>query len=468
MSDKHEQFRQLMSDLADVNTDRGGGSQKGLKGFYAEYINSTYGNLDKIDKGAAAREKVINDNGDWDAITKYATGNLGRPIQDKVGYTFSYYKNKISSNQYDNGILRINPDNPIFSDDKKLAQLKRDAKAHGIKIVKGNVTEKEVKKLAVIAGEEGKIRATLGMEKKAPITTKLYVGSKEIAYSVEKLQEKVTEVNDYIQSTTTKFLSENLANINRAGLSQAESAACFAAAMSIGRNAISLIKGGESLNQSVKNVIKDTSTTAVIGFATGALSEIAGVSIGDASFLINGTIQISKQLIACVDGDIDGEKLVENIVEISVQLTSAYMGRMIGGAIGSVGGPLGIVAGQFIGEMISTAVCANLISAIKFSREFKKQNKKIISLYRNAEYEIRASQARLEVLIQKDNEELKKAISVGMDTIAYGIMNGTYDEIELGLANISEKFDLSLELLQKDKITKDNLLNESANVIVFE
>ena len=467
MGDRHEQFRQLKKDLADINTQRGGGPN-GVKGFYAEHVNSTYGNLERIDKGIAARENVIDDNGDWDAVIKYATGSSGRHIQDKVGYTFSYYKNKISSNQYDEGILRINPDNLIFSDERKLSELTELAKEHGIKIVKGSVTEKEVKTLAVVAGYEGKVRSTLGMEQKAPLTAGLYVDSKEIAYAVETVQAKVTGVNAYIYDTTVNFISENGGRVNAAGLNQAESAACFAAAMSIGRNAIAVLKGDEDFSQAAKDVISDTTAAAVMGYATGAISEVLGVATSDASLLINGTIQLSKQLIAYVDGDIDEEKLVENVAEISVQLTSAYIGRMIGGSIGSIGGPIGIMVGQFVGEMISTAVCADIISAIKSSKVFEKQNQRIILLYRNAEREIRASQVRLEALIQKENNELLEAIFVGMDSIARGIMNGSYAEIETGLASIGDKFGLGLDLLKKDIVTYDNLFDESVNAIVFD
>lgn len=89
-------------------------------------------------------------------------------------------------------------------------------------------------------------------------------------------------------------------------------------------------------------------------------------------------------------------------------------------------------------------------------------------LYKNAEREIKASQARLEMLIQKENDDLLKAVSSGMDKIAIGIMNGSYEDIELGLADISGKFGLSLELLQKDKITRNNLFDENAEAIVFD
>ena len=468
MGERHDQFRQLKKDLSDIDVNRGGGPEKGLKGFYAEYINSTYSNIGRIDKGIAAREKVIDDNGDWDAVIKYATGSSGRNIQDKVGYSFSYYKNKISSHQYDNGVLRINPDNPIFSDERKLEELNKRAKEHGIQIVKGSVSEKEAKNLATVAGVEGKVRTSLGMKNKAPITAELYADSKEVSYTVENVHKKVTEVNEFIHDTTSTFISENVAKLNEAGLEQAASAAQFAAAMSIGRNAFAVIKGDEDLSDVAKEAIKDTTSAAFIGYATGIAKESLGISKSDASLLINGTIQISKQLIAYVDGDIDEEIMVKNIAEISVQLAAAYIGRMIGGSIGSIGGPIGIAAGQFIGEMISTAVCADLVSAIKSAKEIEKQNNKVIALYKNAEREIRASQERLEELIQKENNELLNAISDGMDCIAYGILNGSYDEIEIGLSNISDKFGLSLEELQKDRITKENLFDSFSDTIIFE
>ena len=235
--------------------------------------------------------------------------------------------------------------------------------------------------------------------------------------------------------------------------------------MSIGRNTVALLKGEEEFSQAAKYVIADVTATAVMGYATGAVSEVIGVATGDASILINGTIQLSKQLITYLEDDIDEQELVENIAEIGAHLAIAYIGRIVRGSIGSIGGPIGIVAGQFVGEMISTAVCADIISTIKASKEFEKQNDKIIALYKNAEFEIRASQARLESLIQKENDELEKAIASGMDQIVFGIINDSYNDIELGLADISEKFGLNLEQLQKEKITRNNLFD--AETIVF-
>lgn len=467
MGDRHDEFKQLKSGLADINTQRGGGPD-GVKGFYAEHINAAYSNLERIDKGIAARERVIDDNGDWDAIVNYSKGNTGRPIQDKVGYTYSYYKNKLSSGQYDGGTLRINPDNPVFSDEKKLKDLKEIAKQHGIKIEEGKVTEKELKTLAKAAGVEGKLRSKAGLDQTAPVTASLYVTSKEMEYAVKNAKEKVAEVNSYIYDTTSKFLSENAAQINAVGIQQAESAAGFAAVFSITRNTMAVLKGEENFGQATKEVVTDVASAAVMGYATGAISNALGVAGGDASLLINGTIQITKQMTAYLNGSINEEVLVKNVAELGVQLSAAYIGRAVGKSIGAMAGPIGILVGQYVGEMISTAVCADVMSTIKASKEFEKQNQKAISLYRNAEREIRASQERLEELIQKENNELLEAIAKGMDSIAHGIMNGSYNEVESGLACIGQKFGVNLEMLQENRVTYENLFDDSSDTIVFD
>lgn len=466
MREKHEEFKQLKEDMADINTRRGGGPN-GLKGFYAEHVNKTYNNLERINSGIAARQEVIDNNGVSDAVIRYTNGAYGRPIQDKMGYTFSYHKKVIASAKYAGHEYVINPDNPVFSNEKQLNELKTLAKEHNIKIVKGSVTESELKKVAVIAGVEGSIREMIGLENTAPVTSEIYVDAKEIAYDVNCVKEKVVEVNEYIYDKTSVFLSKNIAQINAVGMNQAKSAAQFASALSIGRNAIAVLKGDEELSDAAKDVIVGTASAAVMGYATGAVAE-GGVATGDASFLINGTIQISKQLFAYLDGEIDEEKMLENIAETSVQFAAAYIGRVVGGAIGSIAGTVGGIVGQFVGEMVTTAICADIISAIRFSEEFNKQNRRIISLYRNAEYEIRVSQARLEQLIQKENNELIEVISQGMDSISEGIMNGSYEKIEAGLVTIGEKFGMTLENFQKALITKDNLFSGAGEVIVFD
>ena len=178
---------------------------------------------------------------------------------------------------------------------------------------------------------------------------------------------------------------------------------------------------------------------------------------------MNGTIQISKEIISYVNSNIDEEELIEHITEDIAYLVAAQIGK----CIGEVLIPIPLV-GSYVGEMITTAICAETISTIKFSKEFEKKNSKMISLYKNAEQQIRESQARLEDIIQKENNELLKSIEIGFEDILEGIRNNSMEQIDKGLLIIGEKFGLSEKDLSKDLVTKDNLFTNVDDVLVIE
>lgn len=290
--------------------------------------------------------------------------------------------------------------------------------------------------------------------------------------SVENVQKKASDVikkqqefNNYIANQTSALLNNDLAKINSAGVNQALSAAQFAAAMSVTKNVLSVIKGDEEVKDATINVIKDTSKAAVMGYATGAIAEGFGAEIGDAALLINGTIQISKQLYAYVNGDIDEAQLVQNIVETSAYLTAAYVGKTIGGAIGTAAGPVGMFVGQFVGEMITTAVCSTVIDTIRKEKEAKSYHNKMVALAHRAEREIRDSQDRLIILVNEDNNRFKDLISTGYEKFIDGILNNNYDEASLGLASIGEGFGINAEKLTCGHVTQGNIFGEKNRIV---
>lgn len=282
---------------------------------------------------------------------------------------------------------------------------------------------------------------------------------------VQDIGQKQYDFNNYIANQTSSFLNEDMARINVAGVNQALSAAQFAAAMSITKNTMSLIKGDEEFGDAAKSVLKDTATAAVMGYATGTIAEFTGIGVGDAALLVNGTIQISKQIYAYVNGDIDESQLLQNVAETSVYLTSAYIGKCIGGAIGSTVGPIGVLVGQFVGEMITTAVCSTVIDTIHKEQEANEHNKKMLALAHHAEKEIRESQGRLIILVNQENGRFIDALNSGYDSFIDGVLNNNYEEAAKGLASIGEEFGIEAEKLTQGNITQGNIFGKKNRVV---
>lgn len=452
---KFDEYKKMQSDISKINPNRGG-SPKQSKGFYAEVINATENNLDRIKKDIKARVIVIDNNGASDAIISYANGQTGREIQDKVGYTYSQLKQMIENGKYDDMIFSINKDHSIFNNSKQLESLKEVAKKHNIKIISSEVSEKEVLALAKVASVEAQVRQTLGLSSdNAPITAAGYTGKRII-------EDSLNNTKDFINEQTGRFMSENLKQIHAAGVDEAINSALFAATFSTVKNMHSVIKGEESVKEAVKEILFDTSSAAVLGYATGAAMEKLDFARGDAALLVNGTIQISKQVFSYVNGEIDEQQLLNNVAETTVHLAAAYVGRMIGAQLI----PISYV-GPYIGEMITTAICSEVISTIKDTKEFKKQNQKYISLYREAEQEIRLSNERLTAIIESENNELKKILQDGFTEIHDGINDNSYDLIMNGLAKIGSKFGMNDEDFKKNLVTKENLFKNTDKIRII-
>ena len=186
-----------------------------------------------------------------------------------------------------------------------------------------------------------------------------------------------------------------------------------------------------------------------------------------AYLLVNATIQNTKHIVQYVNGEIDEKQLVESIAESSAYLVSAYIGKCIGQTVGDFLIPgIGGFIGQYIGEMITTAICTEIISTIKASKAFEKENERMSSLYKRAEREIRASQERLKMLAERENQELISTIQCGFDEIKTGIQTDSYDLIKKGFAIIGSKFGFVEEDFSKDFVTRQTLFSEET--IVFE
>lgn len=471
MNEVHQEFQNLKADMAKINVNRGG-SVDGLKGFYAESVNAANDNIRRIDAGVAARQIVIDNNGNADAVIKYANGQYGRQIQYKSGYQYSKHKEFLASGKYDGMIYAVNKDNPIFSNPEQIKKLEEIAKERNIKIVSASVSDSELRIFSQVASAEGKIRSKIGIDDTPKVSIELYVDSKEAEHYYVKAMERMNAFNEDIAQKTSSFISGNYAEINTAGVSKALASAEFAAAFSVAKNAMSVIRNEKDGQDAAKEVLKDTVSAGVLGYATGAISEgakLKGLNQNSTVLLVNGTIQITKQIYSYVNSDIDEKQLVQNIAETTAYLTAAYIGKMIGGTIGGavtgVLNPVGVEIGQYVGEMITTAVCSTIIDTVHREQQAVQYNKKMLALAHRAEREIRESQGRLQLLVNKENERFIQQLDKGYDQFMQGVIECNYSMASSGLGMIAKEFNIEQDKLTQGHVTKGNIFGKKNRVI---
>ena len=283
-----------------------------------------------------------------------------------------------------------------------------------------------------------------------------------------KMLEKEAESRIAMRVQATAMYTENVVHkisdtdfamkakgINQAGKEEAVNSAIFASALSVTTNAVSVVKGEKDCKEAVKDTVKDTVTAAAT----------------EASILVNGSVQIAKQVLSLASGEITTDEFIAKTAETAAYITAGYIGKCVGGAIGEVLIPIPVVGayiGQYVGEVVTTLICSNLIDTIRFSKEFEKRNSQVIALYKRAEHEIRASQNTLKYIINKENGNLVKNVSDGLQDILDGIKNNSYDSIQGGIISIGNEFGMTENDFKKDLITKDNIFSGSDETIILE
>lgn len=418
MGEKHEEFRRLKEGLADINTDRGGGPD-GVKGFYAEAINTANSNLERIAKGIKAREIRLDDNGNWDGKIVYSSGAGGREIQDKVGYTMTNFRKFIDSGEYDGGILRINPDNPIFDNAIQLEELNKMASKHGIKIVIGSVTEKEVKLLSKVAGVEGKMRSAIGLDKKAPVTAEVYTDYKELTYFAN---------NNKVVSS----ISES--DFCKGGISAIESTkVCLVAETA--QNLVMIATGEKEMKEGIIDVTKTGGEIFVIGGVERTLANSGNQvlqNLGNNNY-VSKVIAISKVMKDSFIKVMQGQMEIDDFI---LDTTCKGISLFAGSVAGMMGGPIA----SMIVQSTCTLICEEIQRMYQsFKSIGKEQSKYLGQLSRIlGEAEITLSEQRNMMKEYFSQYELEWGMTVqeGFELIINGGIEYNFEQISAGIDKI--------------------------------
>lgn len=166
-------------------------------------------------------------------------------------------------------------------------------------------------------------------------------------------------------NTPIKSTAKSVAKVShRAGLQAAEMSAIIGGSASLVKNVVGICQGDIENSDAVKNVVKDTAHSAVVGYGTGfAGSAIKGVMQNSASeytralaktniasTLVTVTMSATKTLKSYFDGEIDEIQCLESLGEQGTGMIASSMFTVIGQAVI----PIPIVGG-LIGGMIGYA-----------------------------------------------------------------------------------------------------------------
>ena len=424
-----EEYKKLREELSRLDTQRGN-SADGLKGFYFEYANATENNVEKIEKGIAAREEVINNNGPADAVIKYKNGSVGRKKQYKSGYNYSQHKKNIESGKYDNQIYSINKDNPVLSNPEKFEALKSIAKERNIKIEVSKVSDREVKSVAKVAQIEGKIRNGVGLDQTAPITSYVYSTSKELMH-----------------------LTKNAHSVAEAGLKAVRNAEGELVIIAV-ENLVAIVNEEKDFS----DAIVDTAGTVAGIAATGALDELFFGGNGVVPEVVAVACVMKDSFMKYLNDEINGEEFVQEIAQKGVPLLA---GKLVGIATG----------GNIVAQMLATYACALIYNEIQtLIRDYKSINTMqqgyIARLNRVSKQmieELQIQQENFKEAFGEDYLKWNQAIDSGFELITYGNQNMDMQSVSRGIDSILQLF--GGEVTFKDKNDVRDFLNLQDRVL---
>lgn len=357
-----------------VNPDYKSQNLKQQSGFSAEIKETANSNAESIIKGSTKRKVRTDDVGRvndplYDHIEIDANGNFiaGSGTQMKfVGDSPKEAVAKLASKDFskylDNDVKIEVPadfyDDMIAEASEQIEKLERQLKDQ---INKGN--SEQVDKIKKRLEDYNKIKRNL---KKSSVTNK-----------------------DAMFARTHPKLStaKSIAKIShRAGIETARTSAVIGGSVSIVQNIVAVIKDEEDSETALKNIAKDTATSAVVGYGTGFTgSAVKGLMQNAKSqtaqalsktnlpgVIVTVAIGATKTLNSYFKGDINGAECFEQLGEQGTGMLSSALFSTIGQALIPIPIVGGMIGGM-VGYALSSASYGVLMSALKEEKLAKEE-----------------------------------------------------------------------------------------------
>lgn len=165
---------------------------------------------------------------------------------------------------------------------------------------------------------------------------------------------------------------------HRAGIQTAETSAIIGGSVSIVKNIVAVCKGEEEAEEAVKNVAKDTATTAAVGYGTGFTgAAIKGAMQNSKSQYVRAlsktnvagtivavTVSATKTMTRYFNGEIDGVECLETLGEQGTGMIASSMFAVIGQTVIPIPVVGGLIGGM-VGYALSSATYGVLVGSLK-------------------------------------------------------------------------------------------------------
>ena len=240
---------------------------------------------------------------------------------------------------------------------------------------------------------------------------------------------------------------------HRAGIETAKTSAIIGGSVSIVKNLVSLCKGEIEPEEAIKNVAKDTATTAAAGYGTGfAGSALKGAMQNSKSTYIRtlsktnvaGTVvavavSATKTLTRYFKGEIDGVECLETLGEQGTGMLSSAMFAAIGQAVIPIPIVGGLIGGM-VGYALSSATYGVLVGSLKEAKLAKAEREMIEKACEEHIKMIREYRAEMEEMISQYLIDSMDVFRDSFSGIKYALAIGDVDLFIKRTNTITERF----------------------------
>lgn len=177
---------------------------------------------------------------------------------------------------------------------------------------------------------------------------------------------------------------------HKAGVNQAAMGAGISGSVSLIKNVVRYWKDDINAEEATKNVVKDLSTGAAVGYGTGFVGSLTKGALQNSSSstlraasktnlpsrLVTVTCNVGKVMKSYIKGEIDGVECIERLGKDGFAEVSSVMGATVAASLAGESVALGVLAGlagSTVGYMAAVVVYQELATSLKNAKLAKEE-----------------------------------------------------------------------------------------------
>lgn len=295
-----------------------------------------------------------------------------------------------------------------------------------------------------------------------------YLKDKGIKLSAKARKKAIETGKKAQQEIDRKMLGKKISNIGKefhnTGLQGAYSAGAMTAAISATNNIVAVIKGEVTPEEALKNVAKDTLTSASTGYMVTGSTAVIAQSLSKASSpfirslvksnvpgqVVSAVMATGGTLLKYCKGEINTKECIVELGQTGVSICATGYAMAVGQALIPI--PfVGAAVGAMVGAAMSGGLWRDLQAAIDSSDRARAEYEEVKRLSEQVIAQLKQEREAFEKATQALFAERAQAINEGFALICEASQEDDFDTLTAGLDTIAKAFDKDIRIRNMDE-----------------